>query len=198
MNLELLTLLPHFSLSSKVLSYGAGILVAVSATAYAFQVYRAHLHANMATWLMVVLIDGFGLVLALATGNSSPSIHIVWVVTDILICIAILRNTAHWHWKHIETFSLIACISSLTLWVTTDSSLSLYAYLIACGFTLLPQAIQYWKNRTLARKSAWLWIVNSVALVMTILSVQTLTPEYTIVSLGLLVLNLAMVLIALR
>ncbi len=198
MNLELLTLLPHLSMSSKALSYTAGILVAISATAYAFQVYRAHLHANMATWLMVVLIDGFGLVLALATGNSNPAIHIVWVVTDVLICFAILRNTAHWHWKLIETLSLVACITSLTLWVTTDSAFSLYAYLIACAFTLLPQAIQYWKNRTLARKSAWLWIVNSIALVMTILSVQSLTPEYSIVSLGLLVLNLAMVLIALR
>lgn len=198
MNLELLQLLPHFSVSSTLLAYAAGILVAVSATAYALQVYRAHLHANMATWLMVVIIDAFGLVLALTSGNKNPMIHTVWVVTDILICLAILRNTAHWHWRHIESLSLGACLISLTLWVTTESSLSLYAYLMACGFTLLPQAIQYWTNRTLARKSAWLWVINSIALVMTILSVEPLTLEYSIVSLGLLTLNLLMVLIALR
>jgi hypothetical protein len=198
MNLELLQLLPHFSVSSKVLSYTAGFLVAIAATGYAFQVYRAHLHANMATWLMVVIIDSLGLILALATGNSSPAIHVVWVVTDVLICIAIFRNIAHWHWKKLETLSLAACLLSLTLWLVSSSSLSLYAYLIACACTLLPQAIQYWHNKTLARKSAWLWIVNSIALVMTILSVESLTPEYSIVSLGLLTLNLLMVLIAVR
>ncbi len=200
MNLELFQFLPHLTVSSKALSYSAGILVAIAATGYAYQVFRAHLHANMATWFMVVLVDSLGLVLALETGNSSPTIHTVWVVTDILICLAILHNTAHWHWKTIETLSLVACALSLALWLSAgeESSISLYAYLVACVFTLLPQAIQYWNNRTLAKRSAWLWIVNSIALVMTILSVQDLTAGYSIVSLGLLTLNLAMVLIALR
>jgi hypothetical protein len=197
-NLELLQLLPHFTVSDKILSYSAGVLVACASTAYAVQIYRARLHANIATWFMVVLIDSLGLMLALETGNSNPTIHIAWVATDVLICLAILRNTAHWHWGRVETLSLTLCVLLLPVWVSTESSLSLYGYLVACGCTLFPQATQYWKNRTLARKSAWLWIINSIALVMTILSVQNLTPEYGVVSLGLLVLNLSMVLIALK
>jgi len=197
-NLEFLQFLPQLAERSALLNYASAVLVTIAASAYAVQIYRSHLRVNIATWGMIVLIDITGLSLAFATGNSNPLIHIAWVVTDVLICFAALSNRANWKWSKLETISLVVCVGSLTSWLVTQSSWSLYGYLVACFFTLLPQAYQYWKNKVLARKSAWIWIVNSLALVMTILSVEIITPEYTVVTLGLLTLNLAMVLIALK
>ncbi len=198
MNLEFLQFLPEISTRSVILSYASGILVSIAASAYAVQIYRSHLKINIATWGMILLIDSIGLSLAFATGNSNPLIHIAWVLTDVFILFAALSNKSNWKWSYIETVSLLICITSLSSWLITQSSWSIYGYLIACLFTLIPQAYQYWKNKALARKSAWIWIINSIALVMTILSVQMLTPEYTVVTLGLLTLNLTMVLIALK
>lgn len=198
MNLELLELLPITSTTSLVLSYGAAVLTSTSLLLYAYQVYHAHLKTSIATWGMFFVIDFAGLILAIATGNANPIIHIAWVITDVLICFAALKNRANLKWGYIETVSVAVCIVSLHAWLVTGASWSLFGYLIACAFTMLPQAHQYWTNKQTARKSAWIWVVNSIALVMTILSVQPLTPEYSVVSLGLLSLNLAMVLIALR
>jgi len=197
MNLEILELLPITSSTARILSYSAATLTSISLLLYAYQVYHAHLKTNIATWIMFLVIDCTGLILATATGNNNPSIHIAWVCTDILICLAAFKNRANLHWSTLESVSVIVCLSSLTLWLSTHASWSLFGYLVACSFTVLPQAHEYWKNRVLARKSAWIWIVNAVALVMTVLSVQPLTPEYSIVSLGLLTLNLVMVCIAL-
>lgn len=198
MSLEVLELLPITSTMALLLSYGAAALTSTSLILYAYQVYHAHLKTSIATWGMFLVIDFAGLILAIATGSNNPIIHIAWVCTDILICLAALKNRANMRWTYIETVSVIVCLGSLTAWLTTHASWSLIGYLIACAFTMLPQAHQYWTNKLAARKSAWIWVVNSIALVMTILSVQPLTPEYTVLSLGLLTLNLTMVLIALR
>jgi hypothetical protein len=198
MYLEVLELLPINSTTAFILSYGAAGLTSISLILYAYQVYHAHLKTSIATWGMFLVIDFAGLILAIATGSNNPIIHIAWVCTDILICLAALKNRANMRWTYIETISVVVCIGSLTAWLTTQASWSLIGYLVACAFTMLPQAHQYWTNKLTARKSAWIWVVNSIALVMTILSVQPLTPEYTVLSLGLLLLNLAMVLIALR
>ncbi len=198
MNLEFFTFLPDLTYDRIYLSYTAGVLVSVVATLYAIQIYRSRLHINIATWGMILLIDIFGLLLALSSGNAHPSIHTAWVVTDVFICVAVLALKSNWKWTHIETLSFIAFILSVLWWLTSESIWSIVGYLIACLFTLLPQAYQYWHDRKLARRSSWIWIMNSIALVMTILSLHTISFEYSIVSLGLLTLNLAMVLIALR
>jgi hypothetical protein len=176
----------------------AGILVSVVATAYAMQIYRAHLHVNIATWGMILLTDILGLILALTSGNTHPSIHTAWVITDVFICFSILALRSNWKWTHIETLSLTVFVVSVFWWLTSESVWSIAGYLVACFFTLLPQAHQYWYDKRLARKSSWIWIMNSIALVMTILSLHTVTFEYSMVTLGLLTLNLAMVMIALR
>lgn len=197
-NLEFLSLLPELSYGRLPWGMLAAILVSVVSTAYAFQIYRYHLHVNVATWAMVLCTDVLGLVLALSGGNTHPFVHLAWVGTDVLICIAAFAMRVHFKWTTIETLSLTTFIISLTLWIMSESYWSIFGYLIACFFTLLPQAVQYWHNRHLAKRSAWMWIMNSIALVMTILSLQTVTPEYSVVSFGLLLLNFGMVLIALR
>jgi hypothetical protein len=198
MNLEFLAFLPAIPYERAFLGYAAGIIVSIVATGYAIQIYREHLHVNIATWAMILLIDILGLSLAFSTGNQNPYIHIAWVVTDVLICIAALAHRTNWHWSLRETISLILFLASLYLWQTSEAVLSVVGYLVACFFTLLPQALQYWHDKRLARKSAWIWIMNSVALVMTILSLDVITLEYSVATLGLLVLNLAMVMIALK
>ncbi len=198
MNLEFLAFLGDVPYDRLHLGIIAGILVSIVATAYAFQIHRHHLHVNIATWGMILLIDILGLILALSSGNSEPYIHLAWVGTDVFICFAILSLRSNWFWSKIETASLIFFALALIGWVVFSSTLAIICYLIACFFTLLPQAIQYWKDKRVARKSAWIWVMNSAALVMTILSLGAITPEYTFVTLGLLFLNLGMVMIALR
>jgi hypothetical protein len=198
MNLEFFTSFPDITYERIYLSYIAGTLVSGVAIAYAIQIYRIHLHVSIATWGMMLLIDMLGLMLALKSGNAHPSIHTARVITDVLICIAILAIKVNWRWTRLETFSFIVFATSVWWWLTLESLWSVFGYLVACAFTILPQAYQSWKDRRLARKSAWIWIVNSVALVMTMLSLHTISFEYSVVTLGLLTLNLAMVLIALR
>ena len=198
MNLEFLAFLPEITRGHVYLGYAAGIMVSIVATGYAVQIYREHLRVNIATWGMILLTDILGLTLALGTGNNQPSIHVAWVLTDLFICIAALTRTSNWQWSRTESVSLVLFITSLTLWLITETAWSVIGYLVACFFTLLPQALQYWKDKRLARKSAWIWIMNSIALVMTMLSLGAITFEYSVVTLGLLVLNLAMVLIAVR
>ncbi len=198
MNLEFLSFLPELAIERVYLSYTAGILVSIVATAYAIQIYKERLHVNIATWMMIVLIDVLGLVLAYSSGNAQPSIHIAWLVTDTLILGTALIMRANWHWRYIETISLVMFVTSLAWWHFVDSVWSILGYLVACFFTLLPQAIQYWHHRPLAKKSAWIWIMNSIAIVMTLLSLQDISFEYSVAALGLLVMSLAMVMIALR
>jgi hypothetical protein len=197
-NLEFFAFLPQLDIERVYLSYTAGILVSIVATAYAIQIYKEHLHVNIATWMMIVLIDILGLVLAFSTGNAQPSIHIAWLVTDTLILVTAVSMRANWHWRYIETICLILFVTSLAWWHFDDSVWSIVGYLVACFFTLLPQAIQYWHDRRLAKKSAWIWIMNSIAIVMTLLSLHEISFEYSVAALGLLVMCLAMVMIALK
>lgn len=198
MNLEIFSLFSDLAYDRVYLSYGAGILVAIVAIGYALQVHREKLHINTATWLMILAIDVLGLVLALGSGNSNPIIHITWVISDILICTAAITLHKRFYWSRIDSFSLIFFVLALAWWHLSASLIAVIGYLVACFFTLLPQAIQYWHNRHIAQKSAWVWILNCVALVMTILSLQTLTLEYAVVSFGLLTLYLGMVMIAVK
>ncbi len=198
MNLEFLTLIPDIRYERVYLSYIAGGLVSFVATAYAIQIYKERLHVNIATWGMILLVDILGFVFAISAGNPHPYIHIAWVTTDALICLAALKYKTSWRWSYIESISLVLFICSLLLWRTSEAIWSVLGYLVACFFTLLPQGVQYWKNKHIARKSAWIWIINSIAIVMTMLSLSNITLEYSIATLGLLILNLTMVLIAVR
>jgi hypothetical protein len=197
-NLEFLTLISELSYDRLHFGIIAGVLVSIVATLYAVQIYRLRLNVNIATWGMILLIDVLGLILAFSAGNREPYIHLAWVTTDILICSAIIIRHPHFAWSRFDTASLLLFLISLSVWMISDSELSVFGYLIACFFTLLPQARQYFHDRRIARKSSWIWIMNCIALVMTILSVPVITYEYSLVSLGLLVLNLGMVMIALR
>ncbi len=198
MNLEIFSLFPELTYDREYFAYGAGILVAVVAIGYAIQVHREKLHINTATWLMILAIDVLGLTLAFGTGNSNPIIHIAWVISDTLICIAAITLHKRFYWSRIDTFSLIFFLLALAWWHLSTSLIAVIGYLVACFFTLLPQAIQYWHNKHIAQKSAWIWLMSSGALVLTIFSLHTLTLEYAVVSFGLLTLYLGMVMIALR
>lgn len=198
MNFEFLQLQPELLGSDQWLGLLSGLLVAVVACIYAWQIFATRMSVNIATWGMILFMDLIGLVLAFNVGNPQPYMHVGWVFSDLLICAAALLNKGNWKWTKIETTSFFLCLAAVIIWLTTQSVWSVYAYLFACGIALLPQARFYWYDEGTARKSAWVWFTSSVAIILTLFAVPILTPTYTIVTFTLLTMYLTMAYLAFR
>ncbi len=198
MNFEFLQLQPELFESGQWLGVLSGIIVTLVGLVYAWQIFATSLRVNIATWGMILFMDIVGLTLALKIGNSQPYMHVGWVFSDILICIAALVNQGNWKWTKIESISLFFCLIAVTMWVETPSMWSVAAYLTACFFALLPQARYYWFDESNARKSAWIWFASSTAIVLTIFAIPVITSAYLTVSLGLLTMYITMAYLAYR
>jgi hypothetical protein len=197
-NFELLQLQPEIFNSGEWLSVLSGLLVSVVACIYAWQIFATKLQVNIATWSMILLLDIVGLFLALRVGNTQPFMHIGWVFFDLLICVAALLNEGNWKWRRTESVSTVFCSGAILLWIIAPPLWSIYAYLTACVFALFPQARYYWFDEGTARKSSWVWLASSIAIVMTLYAIPVVTPEYLTVTGGLLIMYLSMAYLAFR
>ncbi len=181
-----------------VLNVTSGLIGWASVSAFAFQIHRMKLHVNLATWGMILLLDVIGLALVILSGNKEPFIQAGWTLAAIFVFIAACVNRGNWEWTLVETFSLVCCVVSIAVWIMSGSAWSLLAYVFAGYFSAIPQAKQYWLDHVEARKSAWLWVVSCFALALAIFGIPSFSPEYSVVPVGFLLLNVAMSWITLR
>lgn len=144
--------------------FGA-VLGSLAAGLYGIRVWLGKEKANLATWSIVLLLDVVGLYLSYVTGNDEPYIQLGWCLAATLTVIAAWARKGDWLWRKTETIVLVLCIVSVAVWLTSEVVLvSLLGYLVAAYLSVLPQAKDYLRHPEVARKSAWMWQVNLVAI----------------------------------
>lgn len=177
----------------------SGVVSFVSASVFAIQIHKMKLKVNLATWGMVLVLDVVGLALVILSGNHEPYLQAGWAFAAVLIVLAAWVNRGNWEWGKTETVSIALSVISVAVWLVSGSVVwSLLGYLSACYFSGIPQAKQYWVDHEEARKSTWLWLVGVFGLILTLLGLPNFSPQYSIVPVGFLFLNLIMAWITLR
>lgn len=171
------------------LNLASGLIAAVSGLAFAAQVHFEKLKINVVAWGMILIIDLVGLVLTYAAGNDRPYLQWGWTIPVAIIVVIGLRRGA-WEWTQVETDATICCILSVLWWLMSESMWSLLGYVIACFASCAPQVKIYWDDIFEARKAAWVWLVNSLAIILTLSAIPNFELQYSLIPVGLLVLNL--------
>jgi hypothetical protein len=142
----------------------SGILAFLIPTYFAWTVYQQNTPLNIATWLMVLLLDGLGLFLSIKDGNKRPYIQIGWTMAALCIVLAITVNNNPWHWGTMETVSLMLCMIAIVLWRTLSARTALWAYMGAFYISFFPQIVDYWYSPQPDTLWLWLWTVGTCAL----------------------------------
>jgi uncharacterized membrane protein len=140
-----------------------------SAIVYGVRIWLGKEKANLATWTIILTLDGVGLYLAFATGNDEAYIQIGWCLAALMIVIGAWKQKGDWVWTENETQTLILCIASVVVWLMSEAvTFSLLGYIAATAFSVWPQAKDYIRDQVMARKSAWIWQVSIIAIVFPI------------------------------
>lgn len=122
----------------------SGILAFVIPTYFAWTVYQSNTPLNVATWLMILLLDFIGLVLVIKDGNKKPYMQIGWAAAALCIVLAITLGNSPWHWGWTETTSLVLCGVAVLLWLTLSARIAIWAYMTAMYVSFFPQLLDYW------------------------------------------------------
>lgn len=181
----------------------SGILSGVTASLFGVQIYVYKLRVNLATWFMIFFLDFIGLSLTIFSGNSEPYLQFGWACASVIICIAAWVRRGVWSWGRVETWATLIALMSVIWWIFAfftehDPAWSLMGYIGAMVISVVPQAVEYWKRPREARKSAWLWIVSSIATILAICGAKETTIEYLLVPTSFLILNLSISWLTLR
>ncbi len=207
----------------------AGAVVGCSSAAiFAVRIWRGKEEANIATWLVVFLLDWGGLYLAYTTGNEKPYLQIGWcaAATCILAAVAKTHGVLAWHssgvtkeWRGYllslrlrlcrelrrpshEMVTVAICLLAIAIWIASGIAwLALAAYTAAMFVSAWPQARDYLKRPHVARKSSWVWLVSVISLELVVGSQAidgTIDVPHTLVYAALLMLNIVMSAICLR
>ena len=148
----------------------SGIIGFLIPALFALDIYVHHLSLNFATWLMVLILDVLGVVLAYKAGNKRPYLQIGWLVAAICIVIAIFTNGSVWNWGWIETACFALSLISVVLWLTKSAEVGTWFYLAAMYISFAPQAVNYWHEPQL---STWyVWGGSALACVLAIIAAE--------------------------
>ena len=187
---------------SFALNVFGAVLGSLAAGFYGIRVWLGKEKANLATWSIVLVLDVVGLYLAYATGNHEPYIQLGWCIAAVIIVIAAWVQKGDWVWTQNETVVLIVCTTSVFVWLASEAVLiSLIGYLVAAYLSAWPQARDYLRHPKVARKSAWVWQVSIVAILLP-LTAKLVESKYgigdTLIYWALIGLNLIMSILCMR
>lgn len=174
----------------------SGVLAFVIPGIFAVDIYVHHLHLNFATWLMVLLLDVLGFLLALKAGNKRPYLQFGWMAAAILIIIAILMNGSSWEWGPIESLSFLFCIVAVIFWLMRSATSGLWFYLIAIYISFIPQAVSYWHSPD---TSTWyLWAGSVFTCILAIIAAEKHDSAHVLTPWACVILNLGILLLLFR
>ncbi len=156
-------------------------------TYFAWTVYRENIPQNVATWLMIFVLDFLGLALVYKAGNKKPYIQLGWAVASICILIAIALSKSPWHWGWTETASLVLCGIATVLWLTLSAQIAIFAYLVAMYVSCVPLMVDYWS--TPQPQTLWLWLCTVGTCFMAIYGASKRDFANTVVPWAALILN---------
>ena len=149
---------------------------------FAWDIFQNNLQQkpNVPTWLMVLLLDVTGLVIAYVEGNKKPYLQLGWVLAAVLIVVAIFLRQGIWEITITEIASFVICIIAITLWLIAKNKKTIFGYdikdkaaLIGMTFqsvaiyvSFTPQAMDYWKTPD---PSTWyLWFSSIVGCLLAV------------------------------
>ena len=152
-----------------ILNVIGALIGCIGSCVYAFRIWRKKESANLATWMIVFFLDWIGLYLADATGNHEPYIQLGWCFAATMILTATWVRKGEWKWAVTDACVIWLCTISIYVWVWYGSVLvSLLGYIAAVLMSAWPQVKDYLKDSVMARKSAWIWKLSSVAVLFSL------------------------------
>lgn len=119
---------------------------------------------NVATWGMVLLLDGVGLILAYNVYKKKPCrlisempfLQLGWAIAAVCIMVAVTTRTNLSSWGWVEIVSLFCCAMAVYLWVIRDAQTGLYPYMLAMYIAFIPQFSNYLERPQ--PETWWLWV----------------------------------------
>ncbi len=142
----------------------SGILGFAVPTYFAWTVYQENIPQNIATWGLIFLLDGLGLVLAYRAGNKRPYLQIGWCFAAFCIVLAITLGKNPWKWGWVETAALILAGVAIVLWLKWSAKKALWAYMAAAYVSTMPLLVDYWNVPQPSTLWLWLWTVGTCLL----------------------------------
>ena len=152
--------------------------------------------ANLATWIMILVLDVLGLILVLRAGNKSPFLQIGWTIAALLIVLAIALNNTLWQWTWIETISVSFCILSIFIWYKISAKYAIWPQMMAAYISFIPQGVDYWSLPQ--TQTWWLWAGTIVGCLLAIIGSKKQTFENVFIPWGCVILNATVLLILFR
>lgn len=149
---------------------------------FAWTIYVNNVPQNVATWGMILVLDGLGLVLAFKGGNDKPFLQIGWTLAAMFIFTAILLNGQPLVWGWTETISVVLCAVAIALWITKGALAAQWAYMAAMYLSLVPLASDYWTSPQ--PDTLWLWLWTIIGCLLAILGAEKRNFATTFVPIG--------------
>lgn len=148
----------------------SGTLGFIGTTYFAWVLYNNNLQQNIASWLMVLLLEIVGLLSTIKDGNKKPYLQIGWAAAALFVVIAITLNNSPWHWGRTESISLFLCVVATSLLLTVSARMAVWMYVGAIYISLFPLMVDYWDKPQ--PETLWFWIINILACALTVYGAQ--------------------------
>jgi hypothetical protein len=153
-------------------------------SAFALSIFQHKVpQQNIATWGMIVLLDGVGFLLSYKLYKESrlitvanlgkkkaqwPLLQFGWLLAATLIFTAILKEGNTFAWRWVETASLIGCLLAAYFWYNGEAQKGLYMYMAATYIAFVPQLYDYAVQPQ--PETWWLWAGSIAGSIFSILS----------------------------
>lgn len=153
--------IPTMQYIRKFSSLMSGVLGFTATTYFAWTLYKNNLPQNIATWLMVLLLEIIGLWSVLKDGNKKPYLQVGWAAAALCVVLAITLGNSPWHWGWTESISLFLCAVAIFLFLTISARMAIWTYMIAMYISFVPLMVDYWYRPQL--ETLWFWFWNITA-----------------------------------
>ena len=148
----------------------SGVLGFIIPTYFAWTLYENNTPQNVATWGMVLVLDGLGLILAFKGGNEKPYLQLGWAMAALCIFAAVLLNGNRVMWGWTESVSVLLCCAAIVLWITKSALVAQWAYMAAMYISFVPLMADYWKEPQ--PETLWLWLMTIVSCLLAVLGAK--------------------------
>lgn len=174
---------------------------------FAFDIWQGNIKGdpNLASWLMVLILDATSLWIVIANGNKKPYTQVGWTCAAVLIVSAILSRNHAWNWGVVEYWSFGLCFSAIFFWQVISNGFGQRNAGMIAGFVLqtaaiyisfVPQVMDYWERPD---PTTWyVWFLSVLGCLIGIYGAEKRDMPNTFILWACGVLNLAVWLLVIR
>ena len=166
---------------------------------FAYDIYHNVFVANIVTWLLVLILDVVGLLIAVKEGNKRPYLQLGWAIAAVCIMLAILVRQSTFAIGWVEIASSLLCLLAVILWRTAGQHAAILGFTfqtLAVYVSFIPQAVNYWIK---PEPSTWyLWFFTAIGCALAIYASPKKDMRHTFIPWGAFILNVAIMMLVLR